>query len=105
MMNKLIIWITSARWHLSFIHILVALPIQFITSYFFNFWIGAYAVVVFFYSRKLIECEDEAKTNPNQSHATVWTAGLFPWTWDKYKVLDVVLPMATSYLIAFLVSK
>lgn len=104
-MNKFIIWLNSARWHLSVAHCLVALPIQLISAFFFNFWVGAYAVVVFFYSRKLIECEDEAKTNPNQSHTTVWTAGLLPWTWDKYKVLDVVLPMATSYLIAFLMSK
>ena len=95
-------WLTAARWHLSVAHCLIALPIQFITSYFFNFWVGAYVVVIFFYSRKLIECEDEAKTTPNQSHATVWTAGILPWTWEKSKMLDVLFPAVSSYLIAFL---
>jgi len=102
-MEKLILWLTSARWHLSFIHIFVALPIQLITAYLFNFWVGAYAVVVFFYSRKLIECEEEAKA-PGASHATVWSEGIFPWQWDKYQILDVVLPTISSYLIAFLVA-
>jgi hypothetical protein len=97
----MIAWLTAARWRLSAIHCVVALPIQLITAFFFNFWVGAYAVVIFFYSRKLIECEEEVKI-PGQSHATVWTAGILPWTWEKSKMLDVLLPTVSSYLIAFL---
>lgn len=103
-MSKFISFLTSARWYLSLVHCLIALPIQLITGLIFNVWVGAYAVVIFFYSRKLIECEDEAKTTPNQSHATVWTAGILPWTWDKYKMLDVLLPAVSSYVIAYLVT-
>lgn len=105
MLNQLANWLTSERWRLSFIHCFVAAPIQLITTYFFNVWVGAYAVILFFYSRKLIECENEAKVSPNQSHAEVWYAGLFPWQWDKYKLLDVLFPAISSYLIAYLVTR
>lgn len=104
MQSKLVAWLTAARWRLSAVHCITALPIQLISAYFFSLWVGAYAVLVFFYSRKVLECQEEAKV-PGQSHATVWYVGLLPWNWEFYKILDVALPVATSYLIAFLVGK
>lgn len=104
MQEKLVVWLTFARWRLSFIHCFVALPIQLISACLFSLWVGAYAVFVFFYSRKVLECQEEVKI-PGQSHATVWYVGLLPWKWDFYKILDVFLPVATSSLIAFLLDK
>lgn len=103
--NMLVGWLTSARWRLSFIHCFTGLPIQFITAYLFNsFWFGAYAVLIFFYSRKVLAQQEQNKVK-GQSRASVWSVGIFPWTWNKYEILDVFFPYATSCLIAFLVSK
>jgi hypothetical protein len=100
-MNKLTLWLTSARWRLSFIHCFTGLPIQLITAYFFGLWAGAFAVLIFFYSRKVLAAQEEAKIE-GQSRATVWNVGIFPWTWGKYELLDVALPYASACLIAFL---
>lgn len=101
--NILVNWLTSARWRLSFIHCVTGLPIQLITAFFFNFWVGAYAVLIFFYSRKVLAAQEEVKVK-GQSRATVWNVGIFPWTWKKYELLDVALPYASSCLIAYLTS-
>jgi hypothetical protein len=101
--NMLVSWLTADRWRLSAIHCVTGLPIQLITAFFFDFWVGAYAVLIFFYSRKVLAYQEEAKIK-GQSRATVWSVGIFPWTWGKYELLDVALPYATSCLIAYLTS-
>ena len=101
MKNKIAAWVSAKRYRLSLSHCLTGLPIQLISAFFFNFWVGAYAVLIFFYSRKVLSAQEEVKVK-GQSRATVWSVGIFPWTWGKYELLDVALPYATSCLIAFL---
>jgi hypothetical protein len=99
--NMLVGWLTSARWRLSLSHCFTGLPIQLITACFFGLWAGAWAVLIFFYSRKVLAAQEEVKVK-GQSRATVWNVGIFPWTWKKYELLDVALPYASSCLIAYL---
>jgi hypothetical protein len=101
MLSKIAAWVSAKRYRLSLSHCLTGLPIQFITAYFFGLWAGAFAVLVFFYSRKVLAAQEAAKV-VGQSRATVWNVGIAPWTWGKYEMLDVALPYATSCLIAFL---
>ncbi|WP_429575317.1 hypothetical protein [Paraburkholderia sp. UCT70] len=65
---------------------------------------GAIAVIVWYWSRKKVEVELEslapdAWSDPS-THAYSWAVGWFPWQWDAYKVLDLVLPAISSGLIA-----
>jgi hypothetical protein len=103
-MNKLLTWFSSKRWRMSLSHCLEGLIIQLLIAIFTNLYIGALCVVVFYYSRKKLELEEEVKA-PGASHTTTWSIGWFPWTWDKYKILDLVLPTFSSYLIAFFVQE
>jgi len=104
MMNQMLVWFSAQRWRMSLSHCLEGLLIQLPIALFTNLHVGALCVVVFYYSRKKLEIEEEVKA-PGASHVTTWTAGWFPWTWDKYKILDVVLPAVSSYLIAFIVQE
>jgi hypothetical protein len=104
MPSKIAAWVSAKRYRLSLSHCLTGLPIQFITACFFSLWAGAFAVLIFFYSRKVLAEQEKVKVK-GQSRATVWSVGIFPWTWGKYELLDVALPYATSCLIAFLLDK
>jgi hypothetical protein len=100
-MNALLKWIAAARWRLSLSHCFEGLLIQIPIGLLFDFRVGALAVVVWYWSRKKLEMEEGAKA-PGESHDTVWAVGWLPWEWDKYKVLDVLLPAISSSLIAWL---
>lgn len=98
-MKTLLAWIAAKRWRLSLSHCFEGLLIQIPVGLLFDFRAGALAVIVWYWSRKKLEVERDAK-EPGQSDASVWTVGWFPWQWDKYKVLDVVLPAISSGLIS-----
>lgn len=98
-MSRLLVWFAAARWRLSLSHCLEGLLIQIPIGLLFGFHIGALAVVVWYWSRKKLEAELAAAT-PDESHAHTWSVGWFPWQWDRYMVLDVVLPAISSSLIA-----
>lgn len=98
-MKTLLTWFAGARWRLSFSHCFEGLLIQIPVGMLFDFRVGALAVVVWYWSRKKLEMESAAKV-PGQSDATVWAIGWFPWTWDRYKVLDLVFPAVSSCGIA-----
>ncbi|EUC14734.1 hypothetical protein [Paraburkholderia hospita] len=97
-MKRLLAWIAAARWRLSLSHCIEGLLIQIPLGLLIDFRVGALGVVVWYWSRKKLEIERDAKTS-GQSDATVWTVGWFPWTWDPYKLLDLVLPAISSSLI------
>ncbi|MBB3259638.1 hypothetical protein F4827_004513 [Paraburkholderia bannensis] len=99
-MKALLAWIAAARWRLSLSHCVEGLLIQIPVGLMFGFGVGALAVVVWYWSRKKLEMETAAKT-PGASDATVWMIGWFPWQWDRYKLLDVVMPACSSALIAW----
>ncbi|TCF96636.1 hypothetical protein BZM26_36535 [Paraburkholderia strydomiana] len=104
-MRALLDWFAAVRWRMSLSHCLEGPLIQLPLGLLFDFRIGALAVIVWYYSRKKLEMELEI-LSPEESlafssHAYTWTIGWFPWQWDAYKVLDVVLPTISSSLIAF----
>ena len=99
-MRPFIRWVLKARWHRSVSHciegLLVQIPVTLITL---NPWFGACGVVIWYWSRKKIEVEFERKGKG--STALVWTAGWFPWEWGWARVLDVLAPSLTSFLLAW----
>lgn len=98
-MSRLLAWIAAARWRLSLSHCVEALLIQTTIGLLFDFRIGAAAVVVWYWSRKKLEAERAAK-GWGGSDASVWTVGWFPWQWDRFMVLDLVLPAISSAMFA-----
>jgi hypothetical protein len=107
-MKQVLAWISGARWRLSLSHCFEGLLIQIPVGLLVNFRIGALAVVVWYWSRKKIEAElktlGREEFDAYQSHAYSWAIGWFPWQWDGYKILDVVLPAVSSLLIAYFFS-
>jgi hypothetical protein len=103
-MTALLDWFAAARWRMSLSHCLEGLLVQVPIGLLFNFRIGALAVIVWYWSRKKIECEFETlnveESLAFETHAYTWSIGWFPWRWDAYKVLDVVLPALSAMLIA-----
>ncbi|SDQ43881.1 hypothetical protein SAMN05443245_1381 [Paraburkholderia fungorum] len=103
-MNTLLAWFAAARWRLSLSHCLEGLLIQAPLGLLFDFRLGALAVIVWYWSRKKLEAELETlppeKAQEFEAHAYTWAIGWFPWQWDAYKVLDLVLPAISSALIA-----
>jgi len=100
MLAKLIIWFGGARWRLSLSHCLEGLLIQLPVALLCGAPAGVLAVVVWYWSRKKLEVEElhGHATDP----AASWGYGWFPWTWDKWQVLDVVLPSLSSAALALL---
>lgn len=103
-MNSLLAWFAAARWRLSLSHCLEGLLIQVPLGLLFDFRLGALAVIVWYWSRKKLEAELETLP-PDEAenfglHAYTWAIGWFPWQWDVYKILDLVLPAISSALIA-----
>ncbi|WP_341314575.1 hypothetical protein WN982_04475 [Paraburkholderia sp. IMGN_8] len=99
-MRRLLAWFAAQRWRLSLSHCVEGLLIQIPLGLLFDFRVGALAVVVWYWSRKKLEMESATKA-PGASDTTVWAVGWFPWQWDRYKVLDVVLPALSSSAIAY----
>ncbi|MBN3839284.1 hypothetical protein [Burkholderia sp. Ac-20349] len=101
-MAVLLQWIKRARWHASLSHcfegLLIQIPMTIVTS---SHWYGAASVVVWYWSRKKLEVEISSQ-GAGDTHVDVWTCGWFPWEWDRYKALDVLLPAASSFAIAAL---
>ncbi|HDR9098349.1 TPA: hypothetical protein QDB15_000716 [Burkholderia vietnamiensis] len=99
MLAQLLAWIQGARWRRSLSHCLEGLAIQVpMTLVTANVWFGAASVVVWYWSRKTAETQFAAKGAA--STITVWNVGLFPWQWDGWKVVDVLMPAASSFLLA-----
>lgn len=109
LMNRLLTWFAGARWRLSLSHCLEGLLIQIPVGLLAGFKVGAIAVTVWYWSRKKIEMELESlppeEWDKFSSHAYSWSIGWFPWQWDGYKVLDVLLPAISSSLLATLLSR
>ncbi len=105
-MTALLDWFAAARWRMSLSHCLEGLLIQVPVGLLFNFRIGALAVIVWYWSRKKLECEletlDAGEVLAFEKHAYTWAIGWLPWHWDIYKVLDLVLPALSAILIAML---
>ncbi|WP_233880426.1 hypothetical protein [Paraburkholderia flagellata] len=103
-MNALLDWFAAARWRMSLSHCLEGLLVQVPVGLLFNFRIGALAVIVWYWSRKKLESEletlDAEESLAFESHAYTWAIGWFPWDWDAYKVLDLVLPALSAILTA-----
>jgi hypothetical protein len=102
-MNGITNWIKGARWRMSLSHcvegLLIQIPATLVTH---DLRCGVLAVVIWYWSRKKLEVEI-ASEQPGQTHVDTWTRGWFPWQWDAYQALDVVLPALSSCLIAALV--
>ena len=97
-------WIKGARWRMSLSHCVEGLAIQLpVTLLTWSVWFGAFAVVVWYWSRKKLEVE-EAHVLPGQTHVDTWRYGWLPSQWDAYMVLDVVLPATSSFLLAWLIA-
>jgi hypothetical protein len=77
--------------------LLVQVPVTLVTR---NPWFGALSVLIWYWSRKKLEVEFERKGK--QSTALVWKQGWFPWEWGWARVLDVLIPTVTSFLLAWL---
>ncbi|HEY2024014.1 hypothetical protein [Paraburkholderia sp.] len=105
-MTALLNWFAAARWRMSLSHCLEGLLIQVPVGLLLNFRIGALAVIVWYWSRKKLECEletlDPGESLAFEKHAYTWAIGWFPWHWDAYKVLDLVLPAVSAILIAII---
>lgn len=99
-MSALLTWIKGARWRESLSHcpegLLILIPTALILR---SWWVGAACVVVWYWSRKKLECE--IAVSPG-NHVSAWTTGWFPWQWSLYQVLDVALPAITSFALAAL---
>jgi len=100
-MGPFIKWVLQARWHRSVSHcvegLLVQIPVTLITL---NPWFGAGSVVIWYWSRKKLEVEFDRKGKGPT--ALVWATGWFPWEWGWARVLDVLAPALTSFLLAWL---
>ncbi|WP_062167718.1 hypothetical protein [Burkholderia sp. PAMC 26561] len=100
-MTPFIRWVLAARWHRSVSHcvegLLVQVPVTLVTR---NPWFGAASVLIWYWSRKKLEVEFERKGK--RSTALVWKQGWFPWEWGWARVLDVLIPTVTSFLLAWL---
>jgi hypothetical protein len=103
-MNSILNWIKGARWRMSLSHcfegLLIQTPVTLLSQ---SFWFGALAVVVWYWSRKKLEAEI-AFLAADESHVDSWTVGWFPWQWEAYMVLDVVMPAISSFAIAALLA-
>jgi hypothetical protein len=100
-MRRFIEWVLADRLHRSLSHCIEGLLIQIpVTLLTFNPWFGALGVVIWYWSRKKLEMEFELKGKGPT--ALVWTKGWFPWEWGWDKVLDVLTPAVTSFLLAWL---
>jgi hypothetical protein len=101
-MTTILNWFGAKRWRLSLSHCAEGLIIQAPMTLLLGYWAGAASVVVWYWSRKKLEVEMKQghDTDPTFS----WSYGWFPWEWDKYYVLDVALPAASSFLIAYILS-
>ncbi|MGF6506750.1 hypothetical protein [Paraburkholderia sp. 32] len=103
-MTSLLDWFAAARWRMSLSHCLEGLLVQTPVGLLFDFRIGALAVIVWYWSRKKLECEletlDKEELLAFESHAYTWAIGWLPWHWDAYKVLDLLLPALSAMLIA-----
>ena len=102
-MKTILDWFAAARWRLSLSHCFEGLLVQIPMTLLLGWYAGAVSVVVWYWSRKKLEVEIDNGHDANP--ASTWAVGWFPWQWDKYQVLDVVLPAITSGLIAYLGSK
>jgi hypothetical protein len=103
-MTVLLDWFAAARWRMSLSHCIEGLLVHVPVGLLFDFRIGALAVIVWYWSRKKLESEletlDGEESLAFESHAYTWAIGWFPWQWDGYKVLDLVLPTLSAMLIA-----
>ncbi|UBM12822.1 hypothetical protein [Cupriavidus metallidurans] len=103
-MNRLLEWIKAARWRKSLSHCMVApliqLPVGLAAG---SAWLGALAVVVWFWSREQCEFEFSLKRQ-GESTVDYWNRGWFPWQWGRDSALDLLAPAASSLLIAALFS-
>ena len=76
-MKRLLGWIAAARWRLSLSHCLEGLLIQIPVGLLVDFRVGALAVIVWYWSRKKLEIERDAKAR-GASDASVWAVGWMP---------------------------
>lgn len=104
-MNAILNWIKGVRWRMSLSHcfegLLIQAPVTLLSG---SYWFGALAVAIWYWSRKKLEAELEVAT-AGESHVNTWTVGWFPWQWNRYQVLDVVLPAISSFAIAAALSQ
>lgn len=102
-------WIAAKRWRKSLSHcvegLAVFLPVGVLGG---NWPFAAWAVVIWYYSRKVTETQLDLKhQQAASSTVAVWDQGLFPWDWwafDPYRVLDVVAPAVSSFMLAYAIS-
>lgn len=90
----------NRRLLLSISHCLEGLIIQVPCFLIFGAWPSAMAVVVWYWSRKKLEIEMLAGHDKNP--AATWSVGWFPWTWDRWRQLDLYLPTVSSVAILLL---
>lgn len=104
MFAKLLAWFKATRFHESVSHclegFLIFLPCALLAR---SWWVAALCVMVWYWSRKKLECEYDAmpENATDASHVDTWAIGWFPWQWSRYQVLDVVLPAAWFALLAW----
>jgi len=101
-MSRLIEWFAAERWRLSLSHCLEGLLIQIPVWIFFGPRVSVLAVVVWYWSRKKLEAEEDCGHAADP--ASTWAIGWWPWTWGWYRQLDLYLPAASSLILAALVA-
>jgi hypothetical protein len=87
-------WFNGARWRLSLSHCFEGLLIQIPVALLFGLTAGTVAVIAWYWSRKKLEIEMLA--GHDQNPVSTWSVGWLPWTWDKWRQLDLYFPAVSS---------
>ena len=90
----------KSRVGLSLSHCIEGLIVQIPVTFIFGVTVGPIAVIVWYWSRKKLEIEIIA--GHDNDPVSTWRVGWFPWTWDKYRQLDLYFPAISSIAIAII---
>jgi len=93
-------WFNKFRWRLSLSHCLEGLLIQLPVAPNIRATVSPIAVIVWYWSRKKLEIE--IINGHGKDPVKTWSVGWFPWTWDKYRQLDLYFPAISSIAIAII---
>lgn len=103
MISAVLTWVSAARWRKSLSHCVEAvLPFTLAAVPAWNPWVGSVAVVAWFYSREVCQCQMRAK-QPGASTVTVWDVGYLPWKWDLWSGMDVLFPAVAAVSVSVVI--
>jgi hypothetical protein len=94
-------WPTFVRFKSSLSHILIGfVPFAISVILFWNLWVGAFSVLVYFWSRE--KCQYQYKLKGNKPTYTVWNKGWSPFEWELPSQLDLYVPVLFYSVIALI---